>query len=231
MKTGELKEVTGEWVKSCYNWLQKEKQGCCSLWYASTDKWCYCVCIGWHHYDDDMVKTKWGVKYCPIWKVAWKIGRQSHDNAMQCDFDVDFEMPFPCNEYGDVWDSLDVIEPNVFEANMKKFWNEVAVEIRKEARKVWQFFKDKDDWTEEDFAFQLKHGSELKVLVYKGTIHDRRLRKLGRGRYEWNGSEGKYTIMHLGRSWEISINQHIYTTAPQSLKEAVKILDEKERYK
>ena len=50
MKTGELKEVTGEWVKSCYDWLKKEDCGCCSLWYESTDKWRYCVCIGWYQY-------------------------------------------------------------------------------------------------------------------------------------------------------------------------------------
>lgn len=159
MKEGKLKEVTGEWVKSCYDWLKKEDCGCCSLWYESTEKWRYCVCIGWYHYDDEMVLDKNGnpvlvdgfPEYKPIWKIAWKIGRQTHNNIMQCDFDVDFEMPWPCNEYGDVWDTCDVIEPNVFEANMKKFWNKVAVEIRKEAREVFRFFKDKDDWTEENF--------------------------------------------------------------------------------
>lgn len=226
MRQADLKYVTGRELKEWWQWLDRKQEGCCSTCFAETENYRYYVCMGWHDFGDGPEEADYH-----NWAIAWKIGRQSHDNAMQCDFDVDFEMPFPCNEYGDVWDSLDVIEPNVFKANTKKFWNEVAVEIRKEARKVWQFFRDKDGWTQEDFAFQLKHGNKPNVLVYKGTIYDRRLRKLGRGRYEWNGSEGKYTIMHLGRSWEIGINQHIYTTAPQSLKEAVKILDEKERYK
>ena len=143
MKTGELKEATGEWVKSCYDWLQKEKQGCCSLWYESTEKWRYCVCIGWHQWGYPVDKDGW--------HVAWKIGRQSHNNIMQCDFDVDFDMPWPCNQHGDVWDSLTEIQPAIGVSNFKKFWNEVATEIRKEARKVWRFFKDKDNWTEEDF--------------------------------------------------------------------------------
>jgi len=142
MKTGELKEVTGEWVKGCYEWLQKEKQGCCSLWYASTDKWRYCVCIGWHDYDGDTYDDR-GVQ------IAWKIGRQTHNNIMQCDLDIDFEMPFPCNEYGDVWDTEQLVDPP--EKPTKKFWNNLATEMRKEAREVWKFFKDKDGWEQEDF--------------------------------------------------------------------------------
>jgi len=131
-----LRKVTGKWVRESVDWLDAKGCGCCSICYATTAKYRYCVCIGWHDYGDR-------------WNIAWKIGRQTRNNAMQCDLDVDFEMPWPCNRQGDVYDTLREILGPV--GPRRIFWDRMAAEMRKDARKVFAFFKDKDDWTEENF--------------------------------------------------------------------------------
>ena len=128
MKFGNLKEITGKFVKEQYEWLKEQEAGCCSLCYNSDASNNYAVCVGWHDVGDG-------------WAIAWKIGRQSRRNVMQCDFDVDFEMPYS-EESGDVDDTTQVIEfPGT--ATMKE-WNAIASEMRKEARRVWK------DWHEEE---------------------------------------------------------------------------------
>lgn len=169
MRQTDLKEITGKTVKGWYEWLRKEDQGCCSVWFASTDKYRYCVCMGWHHYDDEMVVDERGdpvcdkfrVKYRPVWKVAWKVGRQTHDNCMQCDLDVDFEMPYD-PETGDVDGTLEVVECK--KVSRKPFrcwgkawhpwrwsvpagyrdWNALAAYMRKTARRVYMDWRDRD---------------------------------------------------------------------------------------
>lgn len=180
MKTCDLKEVTGKELKEWYEWLVHEKDGCCSVHFASTEKYRYFVCMGWHHYDDEVVKDehgnpvtgRWGVKYKPTWKIAWKIGRQTHCNAMQCDFDVDFEMPYVTEEMakadpklceGDVDDTCEVVEcVKIIHKPFKycgktwrpwrwsvpkgyRDWNALAAHIRKTARRVWRDWKDNDE--------------------------------------------------------------------------------------
>lgn len=121
MKNAKLSDVTGRFVKDSVEWLRKEDCGCCSVCYASDDRYRYCVCVGWHDTGDG-------------WAVAWKIGRQTHDNVMQCDLDVDFEMPY--DEYtGDVDDTLRVVE---CDPTAMKEWNAIASEMRKEARRVFR---------------------------------------------------------------------------------------------
>lgn len=167
----DLKNLTGKMVKAWYTWLRAAEQGCCSLWFASTDKYRYCVCMGWHHYDDEMVldghgnpvTTKWGVKYRPVWKVAWKIGRQTHNNIMQCDLDVDFEMPYVTEAMakadpklcdGGVDDTLEVVEcTKIVHPKTSRWskpdgyrsWNALAAYMRKTARRVWRDWKDNDE--------------------------------------------------------------------------------------
>ena len=43
----DLKAVTGRQLKEWFDWLRKENKGCCSVVYATTDKYRYCVCMGW----------------------------------------------------------------------------------------------------------------------------------------------------------------------------------------
>ena len=47
MGTCDLKEVTGKELKKWWEWLVREQEGCCSVNFASTEKYRYCVCMGW----------------------------------------------------------------------------------------------------------------------------------------------------------------------------------------
>ena len=172
MKTCDLKEVTGKELKEWYKWLVHEKEGCCAVRFASTEKYRYCVCMGWHHYDDEMVEDghgnpvtgRCGVKYRPIWKIAWKIGRQTHNNAMQCDFDIDFEMPYVTEAMakadpklcaGDIDDTLEIVsagkrttiyrETKFSAPTGYRSWEDFAKYVRKTARRVWRDWRDNDE--------------------------------------------------------------------------------------
>lgn len=159
----ELRRLTGRLVKEWYHWLITEGNGCCSGCFDSTEKYGYAVCVGWHHYDDEMVLDKngnpvhdkfGGVKYRPVWKIAWKIGRQTHDNIMQCDFDVDFEMPSD-PKTGDVDDTLEVIECATLTNRRRGLpysapsgypgWDALASYMRRQARRVFRDWKDRDE--------------------------------------------------------------------------------------
>ena len=161
MMHSDLMKLTGRLVKKWYHWLYTEGDGCCSICFDSTGKYDYVVCMGWHHYDDEMVLDKngnpvqgeHGIKYRPVWKIAWKIGRQTRNNAMQCDFDVDFEMPY--DEAGDVDDTLETVECAVL-ANRRRglpysapqgyrSWNALAARMRGQARRVFRDWKEKDE--------------------------------------------------------------------------------------
>ena len=126
MQTGKLKEITGKVVKGWYEWLDGSQAGCCSFAFESDRRSRYCVCMGFH----DAGGRR---------EIAWKIGRQSLDSVMQCDFDIDFEMPYD-EETGDVDDTLRLVEfPET--ATMKE-WNAIASEMRKAARRVWKDWRD-----------------------------------------------------------------------------------------
>lgn len=58
---------------------------------------------------------------------------------MQCDLDVDFEMPYD-PETGDVDDTLHVLDPA---PETKRGWEREATVARKEARRIWR------EWAEE----------------------------------------------------------------------------------
>lgn len=128
MKFGSLKDVTGKFVKESVKWLEKELMGCCSICFATDDKYNYAVCIGWHDSGDD-------------WVFAWKIGRQTTNNIMQCDFDVDFDLPYS-NESGDVDDTLETIKVVKGKPVGYRSWADLAAHMRKEARRVWNDWKE-----------------------------------------------------------------------------------------
>lgn len=137
MKFAALKEVTGGWLRDSCAWLVKEQMGCCSICFASDSKYNYVVCVGWHDLGDGPKEDNYH-----HWVVAWKIGRQTLDNVMQCDFDVDFDLPYN-GETGDVDDTLEEIEVDGRKPVGYKSWSALASHIRKEARRVWR------DWGEE----------------------------------------------------------------------------------
>jgi hypothetical protein len=172
MMYSDLRKLTGKLIKWWYHWLHTEGDGCCSVCFDSTEKYNYVVCMGWHHYDDEMVLDKNGnpvrgengIKYRPVWKIAWKIGRQTRNNIMQSDFDVDFEMPYVTEAVaeadpelceGDVDSTLEVVECAVL-TNCRRGlpysapsgypgWDALASHMRKQARRVFNSWKDHDE--------------------------------------------------------------------------------------
>ena len=136
MKFGKLSEITGKTIKSWYEWLDKEGDGCSSLCFESDDRYNYAVCMGWHNLGDGPKETNYN-----HWVIAWKIGRQTHNNIMQCDFDVDFEMPRDPD--GDLDDTLQAVEfPET--ADMAE-WDAMASEMRSEAERIWDTRKETAD--------------------------------------------------------------------------------------
>lgn len=115
----DLKRLNGMTVKRWWEWLNDVQQGCCHLEYAQDDKYVYSVCMGWL---GDM--------------IAWKIGRQSHNNAMQCDFDIDFEMPY--NEESGEVDDTTAFLGDEFD------WKEVAKDMKREAKRVAEAWIEKE---------------------------------------------------------------------------------------
>jgi len=149
MKFGKLSEITGKTVRSWYEWLDKEGNGCSSLCYQSDDKYNYAVCMGWHDLGDVPKEKNYS-----HWVIAWKIGRQTRNNVMQCEFDIDFEMPY--NEDGDLDDTLETIERKVVKHGCighprmgapvgYKSWDELARQMRKTARRIWDTWKEVSD--------------------------------------------------------------------------------------
>lgn len=112
-------------LKQWWDGLMADKCGCRHLEYAvdGNDGQVYSVCMGWHNADDKPV-------------IAWKIGRQSSINAMQCDLDIDFEMPYD-PESGEVDDTLVTIETEPAD------WSGVIKDIRTAARRIAKTWVDK----------------------------------------------------------------------------------------
>jgi hypothetical protein len=187
MRHTDLKNVTGKLLKDWWEWLVREQEGCCSVHFASTEKYRYCVCMGWLSGYGPASDEKWFGKcgglrpaFCPPvdpkeddkgWRICWKIGRQTHNNIMQCDYDIDFEMPYVTEEMakadpelveGDVddtnsavvlkWGKVVTKGRNRHIESMRlgspvgfRSWEDLARYVRKTARRVWRDWKDHDD--------------------------------------------------------------------------------------
>lgn len=186
MKTCDLKEVTGKELKNWWEWLVREQAGCCSVHFASTEKYRYCVCVGWQSGYGPASEEKWYGKdgrarpaFCPPvtageekdgWRICWKIGRQTHNNIMQCDYDIDFEMPYVTEEMAEADPELcegdvDVTGEDIVlkwgkvvtgrDGRIKSMrlgapvgcrsWEDLAKFIRKTARRVWRDWRDCDE--------------------------------------------------------------------------------------
>lgn len=138
-----LPKIDGKTLKGWYEWLKEQDCGCCCMKIGDTELHEVYICMGWHQdgEEGEVFETKIGGKVFhsrsikPVWKIAWKIGWQSPHNAMQCDFDVDFAMPGPCNKYGDAYDTLS----EVGELKTMKDWNSVAGEINKAAKDAFKY--------------------------------------------------------------------------------------------
>lgn len=133
-----IAECTGEWLKGCVeNLLAHEKEGgCCHVVFDTDAENDYCICVGWHDCGGDRNDPN-------RYKLAWKVGRQPYNSAMQCDLDIDFEMPYN-PETGDVDDTLHVLDPL---PKTKRDWEREAALARKNARRVWREWAEEEDGT------------------------------------------------------------------------------------
>ena len=131
-----LPKIDGKTLKNWYEWLKEQDCGCCHMKIGDTELHEVDVCMGWHQYEEEETRDEVSRsrRFKPVWKIAWKIGWQSPHNAMQCDLDVDFDMPGPCNKYGDAYDTLS----EVGESKTMKDWNKLAGEINKTARDAFE---------------------------------------------------------------------------------------------
>ena len=110
--------IDGKTLKSWVNWLKKENEGCCHKKVGETNNHEIDIVVGWHKNDNDE------------WAIHWKIGQQSFNNCMQCDLDIDFDMPYD-PETGDVVDTL-----TEFPDKDQIDWEYEAKEINRIAKEV-----------------------------------------------------------------------------------------------
>ena len=110
-----LPKITGETVKGFVEWLKAEDCGCCHFKVGDTENNEIDIVVGWHDFGDE-------------WGIAWKIGMQSFKNAMQCDMDIDFLMPYD-TESGEVYDTLEGIGEGVDYDALAQVMNETAEKV------------------------------------------------------------------------------------------------------
>ena len=164
-----LGQVTGKWLKDAYNWLHEheEEGGCYHIGFGNSGSHEVCVCVGWT--DDGTGSQAEG----PHYSVAWKIGWQTFNNAMQTDLDIDFDMPWNTKAYcdrmnaklkakgeyskynryveGEVYNTEETIELKEGKTTPQGYrdWNALAAFIRKTARDVLKFAREVDPEEEE----------------------------------------------------------------------------------
>ena len=156
-----LKKITGKDFKEAVDWLLKEKQGCVHQVLGTTnDGTELCFVVGWSkgtdYGDDDKKYGYFDEGYC----ISAKIGYQHRNNAMQTDYDWDFNMPYDL-ETGDVWDTSSYVPRDAD-------WEREAADYNKEAEKIWAAYGDPDGknfWDDDKAPLDLmesKKSSEAK---------------------------------------------------------------------
>lgn len=111
-----INKINGTTVANFVNWLRDNDCGCCHFNVFNTEKYLIHIVIGWHNTDDG-------------YEIAWKIGMETRNNITQCDFDIDFIMPF--DENGEVYDTVSLICNDENWDNLAKEMNKVAKEVVK----------------------------------------------------------------------------------------------------
>ena len=139
IKVPKLPKIDGKTVKDHVEWLKANDCGCCRFHLTDTENYRMHISIGWHDYGEGHVEmSKDGSHPLQKWvpdpdscRIAWKIGMETFNNAMQCDFDVDFFMPDDGN--GNVYDTLQEIEGDSID------WDALAAEMNETAEKVYKW--------------------------------------------------------------------------------------------
>ncbi len=157
-----IKKITGKEVKDAVEWLWSNRKngGCYHKVVWTEPDWIedespteyniapnphagreWCICIGWTDYGNERDANEPGF-YCDgRYRIRGAIRYQNRNNAMHCDLDLDFTIPGPCNEEGDLYDlSFDI--PKV--KNGMEGWNNTAGDLNEYAEEMFDFWKT--DW-------------------------------------------------------------------------------------
>ena len=127
-----------------YLWDNRDEGGCYHwpIYYEEDGKE-WDVVLGWsknYDIDDDMVEDFY---VYDEWCICASVRYQTAHNAMQTDIDMDFLMPYPVNEYGDVWDDTVVV-------SREEDYNTLAKDLLEDGKKMVELFADKDDEEDEE---------------------------------------------------------------------------------
>lgn len=111
--------VTTDELKKAADYLASTKeQGGCYHWKVATkDKMNICIVLGWTDGFDknDPDKDKY---QDDTWRLAVKVGYQPSNSMMQCDYDVDWQVPY--DQFGDdIWAEYCIYETTDFDALAK----------------------------------------------------------------------------------------------------------------
>ena len=99
--------ITAKELKEDVDFLVRNDCGCCRHEIGSDkDGNNWFILVGWQDGFEKVSKEDCTDGYASdeTWRIATKIGYQSANNIMQCDFDVDFTMPYN-EETGEVDDT------------------------------------------------------------------------------------------------------------------------------
>ena len=99
--------ITGEEIKRVVEYLAKCKEGCFHNTITNKDGYDIAIVIGWTAFDDTDDKDKY---FDDNHRLAIKVAYQSDKSFMQCDYDVDWLLPYYSN--GEVFDSEYILYEN-----------------------------------------------------------------------------------------------------------------------
>ena len=86
-----MKKIDAKTLFSQYNWLILENCGCCSRpFFTDEEGREYCFVMGFSQCDED-------------WVINAAVKYHSYNDAMACDYDIDFL--YPSDENGEVYDN------------------------------------------------------------------------------------------------------------------------------
>lgn len=163
-----LKKITGKDFKEAVDWLwgHKAEGGCVHQVLGTTnDGTELCFVVGWSkgtdYGDDDKKYGYFDEGYC----ISAKIGYQHRNNAMQTDYDWDFNMPYDL-ETGDVWDTSSYVPRDAD-------WEREAADYNKEAEKIWAAYGDPDGknfWDDDKAPLDLMESKKKESLADNANL-------------------------------------------------------------
>lgn len=126
--------IDGATLKAQVEWLKAEDCGCYHKRVGDTETKEIDIVVGWHDTGDG-------------YQIGWKIGMQSFNNGMQCDMDIDFDMPYD-ETTGEVYDTLELIEGDIAAID----WDALAKRINITAAKAYRWRKGYEEYDKANAA-------------------------------------------------------------------------------